>query len=189
MNLVNSICVYCGSGSGNNPAYGAAAKALGADLANRGIRLIYGGGSLGLMGITAKSVLANGGEVTGIIPQFLCEREQMLRDAQSLIVTDTMHERKMLMFDKADAFVALPGGVGTLEELVEMTTWAQLGRHNKPIVLANIDNFWAPLIDLLDHMRAEQFIREELDFHFEIAHNARDVIPCALARAEKLAMA
>jgi len=183
MNDINSICVYCGSGPGINPAYANAAEVLGADLAAQRIRLVYGGGSLGLMGILARAVLRNGGEVTGIIPKFLSEREQMLSEAQDLIVTDTMHERKMLMFERADAFVALPGGVGTLEELVEMTTWAQLGQHRKPIVLANIENFWEPLIQLLNHMRAEEFIRSELEFHFEIATTAEDIIPSARARA------
>ncbi|MGI9413605.1 MAG: TIGR00730 family Rossman fold protein [Hyphomicrobiales bacterium] len=189
MSNIQRICVYCGSGPGNNPAYAAAAKELGKDMAERGIGLVYGGGSLGLMGIVARSVLKHGGHVTGIIPQFLKDREQMLRDVQDAVVTTNMHERKMMMFEKADAFVALPGGVGTLEETVEMTTWAQLDQHRKPIVLANIENFWDPLINLLDHMREEAFIRAGLEVAIDVAPSARDVVPMVLKRAEIVAAA
>jgi uncharacterized protein (TIGR00730 family) len=142
--LITSMCVYCGSGPGKSPAYVAAAQTLGQIMAEQGIRLVYGGGGLGLMGEVAKSVLKHGGEVTGIIPAFLSTKEHMLRDVQELIVVDDMHTRKKLMFERSDAFVALPGGIGTLEELVEQLTWAQLGQHKKPIVLANIDGFWEP---------------------------------------------
>ena len=123
-------------------------------LAENGVRLVYGGGSLGLMGALANSVLDHGGEVTGVIPEFLTARERKLTRAQELIVTRDMHERKQIMFERADAFVALPGGIGTLEETIEQMTWAQLGRHQKPILLANIGGFWDPLCVLLDHMRA-----------------------------------
>ena len=139
MSRIKSICVYCASGPGTNPAYVAAAKDLGRILAENGIRLIYGGGSVGLMGAIADAVLDSGGEITGIIPEFLMNREHMLLRAQERIVTRDMHERKRIMFERADAFVALPGGVGTLEELVEQITWAQLGRHKKPILIANIE--------------------------------------------------
>ncbi len=149
-------------------------------MANAGLRLIYGGGSLGLMGIVARSVLEAGGHVTGIIPQFLSDREKMLRDAQELVVTDNMHERKMLMFDRADAFVALPGGLGTLEELVEMMTWYQLGQHSKPIVIANMANFWEPLLTLFAHMREELFIRPELEVSYMVADRAEDIVPLLL---------
>jgi hypothetical protein len=174
---VRNICVYCGSGTGRNPLYVAAADTLGLAMAKAGIGLVYGGGGLGLMGQTAKSVLAGGGRVTGIIPQFLSEKEHMLRDVQELIVTDDMHQRKKLMFERSDAFVALPGGIGTLEELVEQLTWAQLGRHTKPIVLANIDNFWAPLLSLLGHMRDEAFIRAGLEVRFVTVDRAEDIVP------------
>ena len=187
MDMIQNICVYCGSGPGNNPAYAAAAEALGQDMAQRGIGLVYGGGSLGLMGIVARSVLKHGGHVTGIIPQFLKDREKMLRDVQDAIVTADMHERKMLMFQKADAFVALPGGIGTLEETVEMTTWAQLDQHAKPIVLANIENFWDPFITLLDHMREEAFIRAGLEVAIDVAETVEDIIPKVLRRAESAA--
>ena len=189
MSTIKRICVYCGSGPGNNPAYAAAAKELGQDMAERNIGLVYGGGSLGLMGIVARSVLEHGGHVTGIIPQFLKERELMLADVQDAVVTTNMHERKMLMFEKSDAFVALPGGVGTLEETVEMTTWAQLDQHRKPIVLANIENFWDPLVELIDHMRKEAFIRAGLEVAIDIAPTAKDVVPMVLKRAEAVAAA
>ena len=131
-------------------------------MAENGIRLVYGGGSLGLMGAIATSVLDHGGLVTGIIPDFLTARENALTRVQEMIVTPDMHERKRLMFEHSDAFVALPGGIGTLEELVEQLTWQQLGRHSKPILIANIANFWEPLLGLLTHMRSTQFIRPTL---------------------------
>src|SRR5499425_3224340 len=136
MSTITSICVYCASGPGNNPAFMDAARQLGRILAENGIRLVYGGGSIGLMGALAESVLDHGGHVTGVIPEFLVARELMLQRAQERLVTRDMHERKRIMFESADAFVALPGGVGTLEELVEQLTWAQLGRHKKPILIA-----------------------------------------------------
>jgi uncharacterized protein (TIGR00730 family) len=178
---IRSICVYCGSNVGNNPAYGEAARALGALMAADGIGLVYGGGGLGLMGELARSVLKHGGRVTGIIPAFLSNRERMLRDADELIVVDDMHQRKKLMFDRSDAFVALPGGIGTLEELVEQLTWAQLGRHTKPIVLLNAEGFWAPFLTLLEHMRAEGFIRPEMAVRFLTADKPQDVLPTILA--------
>jgi uncharacterized protein (TIGR00730 family) len=155
---LTSVCVYCGSANGTDPAYAAAAEEFGRVLAESGIRLVYGGGSVGLMGIVARRVLAEGGMVTGIIPQFLKDREVMLTEVSELIVTPDMHERKRIMFERSDAFVALPGGIGTLEETVEMLTWAQLGRHAKPVVLANIEGFWDPLSDLLKHMQAQGFL-------------------------------
>ena len=181
---IKSVCVYCGSGPGRNPAYVAAARTLGKSLATAGIGLVYGGGGLGLMGETAKSVIAHGGKVTGIIPQFLSEKERMLLEAHELIVTEDMHQRKRLMFDRSDAFVALPGGIGTLEELVEQLTWAQLGRHTKPIVLANIDGFWDPFLALLTHMQDEAFIRAGLEVRFVTVERAEDILPAALAAAE-----
>jgi uncharacterized protein (TIGR00730 family) len=162
MSTLKAICVYCGSGPGTNPKFVESARSFGRILAENDIRLVYGGGSIGLMGAIAESAVEHGGQVTGIIPDFLKARELMFRQAQEIIVTRDMHERKRLMFERADAFVALPGGVGTLEELVEQMTWAQLGRHKKPILMANIDRFWDPLCALLDHMRDMQFIRAGL---------------------------
>lgn len=175
--LIRSVCVFCGSGFGTDPVFRKTASQLGQDLAANGIRLVYGGGSNGLMGEVARSVLAHGGEVTGIIPDFLKSREIMLEGAQEMIVTNDMHERKRLMFEKADAFVALPGGIGTLEELVEQLTWAQLGQHEKPVLLANIAGFWKPLLVLLAHMREYHFIRPTLEVQYLVAEQAQDILP------------
>ena len=179
--LIGSICVFCGSGPGKNPAYAAAATTLGRTMAETGIRLVYGGGSLGLMGEVARAVLQHGGKVTGIIPAFLSEKERMLRDVDELIVTKDMHERKRLMFERSDAFVALPGGIGTLEELVEQLTWSQLGRHDKPIVLANIAAFWDPFKALLTHMREDAFIRPGLEVRFTVVDTADAILPAVLS--------
>jgi uncharacterized protein (TIGR00730 family) len=183
---LQNICVYCGSGAGKNPAYAETARSLGEILAAARIGLVYGGGSLGLMGEIASSVLDHGGYVTGIIPGFLSQREHMLIEAQELIVVDNMHERKQLMFSKSDAFVALPGGLGTLEEFVEQLTWSQLGRHAKPIVLVNIEGFWNPLLVQFDSMQGEGFIRAGLDLNLLVVDRVEDVIPAieqALATA------
>ena len=153
MNKINAICVYCGSSPGTDPAFVETARDFGKIIAQNGIRLVYGGGSIGLMGALASSVIDHGGAATGIIPEFLTAKERPRRLAQEQIITRDMHERKSTMFNRADAFVALPGGIGTLEELVEQMTWAQLGRHKKPILIANINGFWDPLLSLLAHMR------------------------------------
>jgi len=190
MNRIRTICVYCGSGPGSNPRYIESAKALGKALADGGIRLVFGGGSLGLMGALANSVLDHGGTVTGIIPDFLTMRENALTRVQEMVVTPDMHERKRLMFERSDAFVALPGGIGTLEELVEQLTWQQLGRHSKPVLLANIDGFWEPLLALLGHMRATQFIRPSLPVEILKAERVEDILPrlrAAIARTPESA--
>jgi uncharacterized protein (TIGR00730 family) len=177
MNAIRAVCVYCGSGPGSNPLFIESARQFGRLLAKNGISLIYGGGSLGLMGAVATSVLDAGGKVTGIIPDFLKDRERMLASAQELIVTADMHERKRIMFERADAFVALPGGIGTLEELVEQMTWAQLGRHRKPILIANVAGFWDPLCALLDHMRDNAFIRPGLTVNFLVVDTIEEILP------------
>lgn len=177
MSTLKNICVYCGSGPGTNPLFEQGARAFGKTLADNKIGLVYGGGSVGLMGAVAKSAIENGGRVIGIIPEFLTARENALKSAQELIVTHDMHERKRLMFERSDAFVALPGGIGTLEELVEQMTWAQLGRHTKPILLANIDGFWDPLLTLLDHMRTTAFIRPNLSIEILKADRVEDILP------------
>jgi len=168
---IRSICVYCGSQPGRDPAYIAAGRALGKSIAAHGIRLIYGGGTKGIMGAVAAGVLSNGGEVTGIIPEFLVDMEatrHSLGQLNELIVTKDMHERKHKMFERSDAFVTLPGGIGTLEEIVEIMTWAQLGHHTKPIAFCNIDGFWNPMLALIDHMAAEGFIHT--------AHRVRPIV-------------
>lgn len=174
---IRRICVYCGSGPGRDPAFAEAAEALGRDMARRGIDLVYGGGDIGLMGAVARAVLLHGGHVTGIIPEFLTRRENMLDAAQETIVVPDMHTRKRLMFDKADAFVALPGGIGTLEELIEQMTWSQLGRHTKPILLLDTGGFWRPLIELLAHMRESGFIRPGLELSYLVTERTEHVLP------------
>src|SRR4030081_2575546 len=185
MNKIRTVCVYCGSGPGNNPRFVEAAIAFGKALAGNGIRLVYGGGSIGLMGAVATSVLDHGGTVTGIIPGFLTSRENALTRVQEMIVTPDMHERKRLMFERSDAFVALPGGVGTLEELVEQLTWQQLGRHSKPVLLANIDGFWEPLLALFKHMRATELIGTSLAVNILKAERAEDILPRLRAAAAR----
>jgi len=157
---LRSICIYCGANAGTDPQYREAAENLGRAMAKAGIRLVYGGGSVGLMGIIARTVLQHGGEVTGIIPQFLKDREVMLKEVSELIVTEDMHERKRTMFDHSDAFVALPGGIGTLEEVVEIMTWAQLDQHEKPILIANINGFWDSLVALFERMTDDGFLHK-----------------------------
>lgn len=186
MTDIKTICVYCGSGPGTNPHFIETAKALGKIFAENKIRLVYGGGSLGLMGAVATSALDNGGMVTGIIPDFLTMRENALTRVQEMIVTPDMHQRKRLMFERSDAFVALPGGIGTLEELVEQLTWQQLGRHSKPVLLANIDGFWEPLLSLLAHMRATQFIRAGLTIDILKAERVEDILPRLRAATARL---
>src|ERR1700756_989447 len=177
MTKIRTVCVYCGSGSGTNHRFIESAEALGKVLAENGIRLVYGGGSVGMMGAIASSVLDHGGSVTGIIPDFLTMRENALSRVQEMIVTPDMHGGKRLMFERSDAFVALPGGIGTLEELVEQLTWQQLGRHSKPVLLANIDGFWEPLFDLLAHMRATQFIRQGFAVEILKADRVEEILP------------
>ena len=186
MSTIKRICVYCGSGPGSDPAFAEAARTFGTILAKNGIGLVYGGGAVGLMGAIAGAMLAHGGEVVGIIPAFLKKREHA-NPRVNLIVTRDMHERKQRMFEEADAFVALPGGVGTLEEVVEQMTWAQLGRHKKPILLANIQKFWDPLCALLDHMEELQFIRPGLAVDYLVAEQVDDILPILRKAMERVA--
>ncbi len=152
MVALRTVCVFCGSSAPADPRYRDAAGALGALVARRGINLVYGGGSVGLMGELADAALGHGGRVTGVIPAGLFAREVGHTGLTELHEVASMHERKQLMYDLSDAFVALPGGLGTLEELAEVATWAQLGLHSKPIALLDVDGFWGPLVTLLDRM-------------------------------------
>jgi uncharacterized protein (TIGR00730 family) len=170
------LCVYCGSSTGNRPQYAEAARALGAALAQRGVGLVYGGGSLGLMGEIARSVLHGGGHITGIIPDFLVSKERMLDGVSELIVTRNMHERKMGMFERSSGFVAMPGGIGTLEELAEILTWAQLQQHARPIILLNTADYWSPLLALLDEMRSEGFIRPGFEVKLDVVNSPDEVL-------------
>lgn len=176
MKLAN-VCVYCGSSNGADPAFVAAGAHFGRLLAEAGAGLVYGGASIGIMGAVARSVLAGGGTVVGVIPEFLTRAEVQLTDVTEMIVTDNMHTRKRVMFERSNAFVALPGGIGTLEELIEMLTWAQLGRHNHPIIIANLNGFWNPLVELLDHMIQQQFVRSSVRRFYGVVDNVEDILP------------
>lgn len=156
---LNSVCVFCGSAAGTNPVYAATARELGRELAARKLTLVYGGGRVGLMGQVAGSVLDNGGAVVGVIPHALAQKEIAQEDCTELIVVSTMHQRKALMADRSDCFVALPGGYGTCDELFEIITWAQLGIHRKPVAILNVNGFFTPLLAWLDHVVTEGLLR------------------------------
>ena len=158
---MKAICVYCGSNAGSRPAYAERAAALGERIAREGLALIYGGGNVGLMGLAADAALAAGGEVIGVIPEQLVTWEVAHKGVSRLEVVANMHERKMRMFDLADAFVALPGGFGTLDEMFEMLTWRQLGIGDKPCAFLDVDDFYAPLLQMIDRMVAERFLHPE----------------------------
>jgi uncharacterized protein (TIGR00730 family) len=161
MRQLRSVCVYCGSNAGNRPIYAERAAALGTLLAHGGIAVVYGGGNVGLMGIVADAALAAGGEVIGVIPEQLVNWEVAHRGLTKLEVVADMHTRKMRMFDMSDAFVALPGGFGTLDEMFEMLTWRQLGLGDRPCAFLDVDGFWSPLMSMLDRMVAERFLHPE----------------------------
>lgn len=161
MRDLGAVCVYCGSSPGADPAYAATAAEVGRLLAGAGIRLVYGGGAVGLMGTVADAALAAGGDVVGVIPKGLFRREVPHRGLTELVEVRSMHERKQAMFDRSDAFVALPGGIGTIEELVEVATWAQLGISDKPVATLDVGGYWRPLHALLRSMADAAFLREE----------------------------
>ncbi len=171
MSAIHRICVFCGSNAGSDPIYVEAARDLGRLFAREGVALVYGGGSVGWMGEVADSVLASGGEAIGVIPHALWAREVGHRGLTDIRIVDTMHERKAMMADLADAFIALPGGLGTLEEIFEIWTWAQLGLHEKPVGFLDVNGFYAPLMQFLDRAVRERFLREE---HRAIAVIERD---------------
>jgi uncharacterized protein (TIGR00730 family) len=172
-----NVCVYCGSSNGADPTTVDAAQRFGTLMAEGGVGLVYGGASIGVMGALARAVLAGGGTALGVIPEFLSQAEVKMTGLSELIVTQSMHERKQIMFERSDAFVALPGGIGTLEELVEMLTWAQLGRHNHPIIIANLNGFWDPLVELLDHMIQQEFMRSNIRRFYAVVDKVEDILP------------
>jgi hypothetical protein len=186
MGGIARVCVYCGSSPGNDPDLLRAATRFGEILADNGVGLVYGGGASGLMGAIAAAVQARGGDITGIIPEFLTARENMFAGAHELVVTRDMHERKRIMFERSDAFVALPGGIGTLEETVEQLTWAQLGRHRKPILLANLKGFWDSLIDVFGHMGRLGFIHSAAKLTYLVTDNVEDILPALRAAAAQV---
>jgi uncharacterized protein (TIGR00730 family) len=186
MNTIRSVCVYCGSSPGNDPAFVEAGEQLGRSLAEAGLRLIYGGGTKGVMGAVARGALSAGGQVGAIIPDFLVNREAnkaALTMFEDLTVTSTMHERKHAMFERSDAFVALPGGIGTVEEIVEIMTWGQLGQHRKPMVFANIKGFWDPMLTMLDHMREAGFIHSGNLVRPLVIDQVNAIVPAILTAA------
>lgn len=164
-----TICVYCGSSPGADPAYLASAQAVGRGIAEAGWRLIYGAGDLGLMGATARSALDAGGEVIGVIPHHLRDIEKETMGLTALIRTETMHERKKVMFSTADAFVVLPGGPGTLDETIETLTWRQLGLHEKPLALVDVDGYWQPFLALMAHMAKQRFMSDRFMEFYNVA--------------------
>lgn len=168
MNNKPTICVYCGSSPGADPAYLEAAEALGRGIAEAGWRLIYGAGDLGLMGATARACLKAGGEVIGVIPHHLRAIEKETMGLTALIRTETMHERKKVMFATADAFVVLPGGPGTLDETIETLTWRQLGLHEKPLAFVDVDGYWQPFLDLMAHMSEKKFMAERFRGFYDV---------------------
>ena len=180
---IRSICVYCGSQPGRNSDYMEAGRALGRSIAENGLRLVYGGGTRGIMGAVSSGVMSSGGRVMGIIPEFLMDKEaskHSLTALTELIVTRDMHERKHKMFEQSDAFVTLPGGIGTLEEIVEIMTWGQLGRHKKPMVFANINGFWDPMLELMKHMADEGFIHTAHLVKPLVIDRIEDIVPAIL---------
>lgn len=183
MSTISSLCVYCGSSSGHDPRHGEVARRLGALLAAQGVRLVYGGGAVGVMGTLADAVLAGGGEVVGVLPRGLFAREVAHHGLTELREVGSMHERKQQMFELADAFAALPGGLGTLEELAEVLTWAQLGIHDKPIAVVDVDGYWAPLLGWLDRAVAEGFLPARSRGLVLRVGEVADLLP-ALARYE-----
>lgn len=187
---IRSVCVYCGSSPGIDPSFMEAANILGRSLAVNNLRLVYGGGNRGLMGAVARGVLENGGSVLGVIPEFLQAYEQSkgtegLEEIELIVVPD-MHTRKQMMFEQADAFVALPGGIGTLEELVEMQTWAQLDRHQKPIGILNVNDFWSPYVELLQHMDDAAFLHNPERITPLVFEDANEIVPRLLSAAQPL---
>jgi len=188
MAVVKRLCVYCGSSGKVDEAYRAAATRLGVILAQAGIELIYGGGRIGLMGLLADAVLASGGRVTGIIPQHLHAREVGHNNVSELVVVDNMHDRKRQMFEMADAIAVLPGGLGTLDETLEMITWKQLGLHDKPIFLVDVAGYWAPLLALVDHIVASGFADRNARNLYRVVPRVDDLL-AALAAAPAPALA
>ncbi len=174
-----SLCVYCGSRMGDNEAYGEAAKILGRELAKAGIRLVYGGGKMGLMGTVAGAARDNQGAVFGIIPEFLVSMEGVLEGVDHTIV-QTMHERKIRMFEEADAFCTLPGGIGTLEEIIELMSWTRLQLHRKPLILLNINEFWSPLVTLVNHVSDSGFADPALKHDLIVVDQPEAVIPAMM---------
>ena len=177
MTTIRSLCVYCGSSMGRDPAHREAAAAVGTLMAASGVRLVYGGGAVGLMGVVADAVMAGGGEVIGVIPKGLFSNEVGHQGITELVEVDSMHQRKQRMAEEADAFLALPGGLGTLEELAEITTWAQLGIHAKPTVFVDPDDYWSGLLAWIDAAVARGYVPAPSQDFFTVVADADGVLP------------
>lgn len=182
MPAIQSVAVFCGSQPGDNPTFAHAARTLGRGLGEAGIRLVYGGGRVGLMGALADAVLAAGGEVLGVIPEFLTKREVAHTGVSDMVVTDSMHSRKQRMFAESDAFISMPGGLGTLDETIEIITWRQLGLHDKPILLCDVAGSAGPVVGAIEGAIANGFARPEILRIFELVHG----VPALLARLAEL---
>lgn len=182
MKTISSLCVYCGSAVGTNPAYREAAVQLGRSMAENGIRLVFGGGRVGLMGVLADAVIAGGGTVIGVIPRFLDTREVGHQGVSELHIVDSMHIRKNLMFELSDSFAVLPGGFGTLDETFEVLTWRQLRLHDKPIILIDVEGYWQPFLSLVEHVVGQGLARPECRDLFTVVGGVDEVV-AALRRA------
>ncbi len=174
---LTAVCVFCGSRDGANPNFLKASKLLGRQCADQNIRVVYGGAGIGMMGAVAQSALDAGGDVTGIVPKFLTEMEPQLDSLSDIILTDTMHDRKIKMYEISDAFVIMPGGIGTLDETMEILTWRQLGVHAKPVIIANLDNYWAPFLTLMDHVIAEGYAGENVRDLYRTVDKVEEILP------------
>ena len=181
MAVIKRLCVYCGSSPGVDPSYRTAAAQLGTLLAQSSVELIYGGGRVGLMGVLADAALAAGGRVTGVIPRHLHDREVAHPGVSDMVVVGSMHERKQRMFELADAFAVLPGGLGTLDETIEILTWRQLGLHDRPVIIADIAAYWAPLLGLIEHVIADGFAYAPLRDYYRVVARVEDVLPTLAA--------
>lgn len=177
MTAIKSVCIYCGSRPGKNGKFSELAREVGQNLAENNIRMIYGGGSVGLMGIAARSVIEKGGEVIGIIPKHLADEEVSQPGLTDLFVVDNMHQRKRMMFDHSDAFVILPGSIGTLDETLEIITWRQLRLHDKPIVIINKDNYWEPFFQMMNNIVAEEFISDDVHDLYQVINEPEELLP------------
>ena len=187
MTAIETVCVFCGSRKGFDETHRESAERLGGIIAREGLHLVFGGGGIGLMAVVAKAALAEGGGVTGVIPENLARTEMAMEGLDELLVVDSLHRRKQIMFERSDAFVALPGGIGTLDEVVELLLWRQVGLHDKPVVLVNYAKFWDPLLDLLDHLTHAGFGPAQSHQHYIVVDTVDDVLP-ALAQARTPSM-
>lgn len=178
---IGSVCVFCGSNNGRRPEYADAAESLGREIVRRGQRLVYGGGDVGVMGVLARAVLESGGEVTGVIPRRLYEIVDHVELTELVIAAD-MHERKARMYEASDAFIAMPGGIGTLDELFEVWTWRQIGYHDKPVGVFEVEGFFAPLLSFIEHMSSEGFLSHELVDDLVVRNDAASLLDALAAQ-------